>query len=287
MPRPLASSRRVFSGERQASPQTTNISACYWNINGLTRDKLDPDAAGSFLKKYDIIGISETWFREDSGISLDGYYDVHFNRKQVHERALRGSGGISIFIKENLQKFVTVIKHHDDFMVWLKVDKILCNTEKHVAICYVYFAPEGSTYNCTKDDYFVTLEDDIAHFKDEYMLLICGDMNARCRDLDDRCISINGTDQPHQHYQLTQADSWWPESFTHARETVDKGKPNTYGKSLIDTCKSVNMRMVNGRLDKGDYTRLGTTGNSLVDYVICDAEMASQISLFSVVKQLP
>ena len=45
--------------------------------------------------------------------------------------------------------------------------------------------------------------------------------------------------------------------------------------------------MVNGRLDKGEYTRLGTTGNSLVDYAICDDEMARQISFFSVVKQLP
>ena len=56
------------------------------------------------------------------------------------------------------------------------------------------------------------------------------------------------------------------------RYSMDKCKPSEYGLQLLDLCKTANLLILNGRVgsDKGmgEYTRMDTTGNSVVDYVI-------------------
>ena len=72
---------------------------------------------------------------------------------------------------------------------------------------------------------------------------------------------------------------------------MDKSKPNDYGMQLLDLCKSANLIILNGRVgsDKGvgEYTRMETTGNSVVDYVITTTNAYSLIDNFKIHSKLP
>ena len=62
--------------------------------------------------------------------------------------------------------------------------------------------------------------------------------------------------------------------------------PLAYCIKIIDFCKSNGMRICNGRLglDKGigKYTYVGSTGSSVVDYVLISKNIVSTISKFSI-----
>ena len=69
------------------------------------------------------------------------------------------------------------------------------------------------------------------------------------------------------------------------RASEDKGY-NRYGSQLLDFCKETGLRIVNGRIgnDKGvgKCTYVGSTGKSLVDYVIASQCLFSAIRTFNV-----
>ena len=56
------------------------------------------------------------------------------------------------------------------------------------------------------------------------------------------------------------------------RISKDSVRPNNYGKQLLSLCKTTGLYIVNGRmgadLGVGGYTRVDTTGKSLVDYLL-------------------
>ena len=60
---------------------------------------------------------------------------------------------------------------------------------------------------------------------------------------------------------------------------------NDYGRQLLELCKSSDLTIVNGRIDEdnvGQYTGVGTTGKSVVDYLITATERFDQICEFKV-----
>ena len=61
---------------------------------------------------------------------------------------------------------------------------------------------------------------------------------------------------------------------------------NTRGRDILHLCKCSDMRILNGRLDNdkgiGKFTRVGTTGNSVVDYVITRTDDIKYISSFKI-----
>jgi hypothetical protein len=65
---------------------------------------------------------------------------------------------------------------------------------------------------------------------------------------------------------------------------------NKYGKNVIELCKCAGIQMLNGRIPNdeiGNLTRIGTTGNSLIDYALSDIKMSIYIHQFNVIEQMP
>jgi hypothetical protein len=274
-----------------AQPAKSSVlSICYWNINGLSEDKLDRDAAGSFVTKYDIIIFAETW-RSDPP-TLSGYKCIDFPRIELNVNARRGSGGISVFIKDDISPFVKVVKHYHDCIVWLNIEDHTIDavplSNKHVMLGAVYFPPEGSTYNCNKEDYYDMLENDILQFNSCAPTVICGDFNARTESINDNCISALGSDAPDSiHQNLYECI---PKGLCKERRSEDKGRINKYGKKLIELCKATGVRILNGRSlgdQNGNFTRIGTTGSSVIDYALCDSKGFDIIENFVVHNIMP
>ena len=137
-------------------PNDNNIShvgvkTCTWNINGLTNEKLHDGVLGKFLKHFDIIMLSETWTHESDNFTMSGYQYHNTSSKEKHGYAKRNSGGLKIYIRNNIANGVEVSKIvNNDFMMWIKLKKDFFNLCNDVCIENIYIVAEGSMHRpCT------------------------------------------------------------------------------------------------------------------------------------------
>ncbi len=61
--------------------------------------------------------------------------------------------------------------------IWLKIQKDIVSTDRHIFLCATYLPPAESPYY--NEDTFYILQDEICHFQTKGNVLICGDLNAR------------------------------------------------------------------------------------------------------------
>jgi hypothetical protein len=230
----------------------------------------------------------------DSPINIPNYILFPYPRQGWDLKTKRVSGGIAIYVKENIQKDVKPLSNYFDNLVWLSIGVELAGTEKPIALATAYFPPEGSTHNCNKEDYFNRLEQDCSRLKGDFHIAVCGDLNARTADLSDIPLDAMGTDGDLEN--LVNNNGYancvkeFPEYLSFRRMSQDM-KSNEYGKKLLDFCKACSLRILNGRAfqDKGIgmLTRIETTGCSVVDYLLCDAFVAERICDFKVDDKIP
>jgi exonuclease III len=136
------------------------------------------------------------------------------------------------------------------------------------------------------------LENDIMNFSGQYNIILCGDINARTSNISDIVMEIEGSEGLNMYHQI-ECDvnqTMFPTEMCQKRVSEDTGKSNTYGRKLIEMCKSTNIRIVNGRAysdQKGKLTRIETTGCSVVDYCICDSKGYTCIKNFRIGNSMP
>ena len=125
--------------------------------------------------------MSETKTDKHDIISLKSYTFVSQCRKQ---RYIRKSGGIGIFIKNELYPYVSVIDSVSDYILCLKIDKLLFGTAEHVILGAIYLPPGDSRFN-TQDELDL-FEVEIINMCILYnLVLLTGDFNARTNTQDD------------------------------------------------------------------------------------------------------
>ena len=117
-----------------------NLRLLVWNINGLSSEKIKILHANL---DQDMIAFQETWNTNERILELDGYNALHCIRSSLDPNALRGAGGISVFIKNYLKSNVTVLKKCDDSILWLKIKEETIGNSYPIALAIVYFPPEG------------------------------------------------------------------------------------------------------------------------------------------------
>lgn len=67
----------------------------------------------NFLKRFDIICLNETWTNKNSIIDISGYSKpIHSYRRFQNRRAKRSSGGIIIYVKDNIRKGISLVKKY-------------------------------------------------------------------------------------------------------------------------------------------------------------------------------
>ena len=261
-----------------------------WNINGLTQYKLHDNILGNFLKGFDIILLSETWTSEHDEFSLEGFEFHNFPSSYWHVNARRNSGGLPVFIRCNVKHGLLFVKQHDGNVIWFKLRKQVFSLRNDIYLGNVYIVPEGSTHS--NNDVFNVIMDDIAKFPLNAKILLCGDYNARTGTESDVITNeVHGTDRG--------LSELIPDIFVEAehmndiprRYSMDKSPINRHGNQLIERCKSAGIVIFNGRIgtDKGvgEYTRVDTTGCSVVDYMIGSPSLLDRIINFTIVPKFP
>jgi hypothetical protein len=247
-------------------------------------EKIDVNAAGPFVEGFEVIAFAESWCSDPP--QIQGYQCYNFPRVGLHPKAKRGSGGICIYVRNQLYQYVKVVKHYFDCIVWINIGGE--NKTESIMLCLVYFPPDGSLYNYTKDDYFDILENDIVMFKKDYPTIVCGDVNARTASFSDMCFTAEGSDIPSEQCDIVHKQ--FPPVLCKSRVSQDQGKKNKFGLLLIDMCKSVGMRILNGRVigdTDGKFTTIESNSSSIIGYALCEPKGFKFVEGFEIGTKMP
>ena len=286
-------------------PDYTNpnraLNICSWNINGPTQTNLSDDVLGKFLTKFDIILLSETWSSEGDNFELCGYTFYNYPRQLRNQKAKRGSGGLGIFVWNDIANVVTCVKYTKDIIAWIKLDKDYFGLETETYIANIYCVPAGSTYPI--DDPFDILLHDLSQLPGPWQILVCGDYNTRTGTVNDYMIhDISGSNGDLERLLLPNDIGRTANAKDETiigmhslnllnRYSEDKSPINSHGKRLIELCITCRLLVLSGRLgsDKGigAFTRIDTTGTSVVDYTIGSPQLFAISSNFFIHGKFP
>ena len=252
-----------------------------WNVNGLSYNSIfgekltNPDFV-CCLDRNDILILTKTWTKAQ--LSLHGFELITTHAKKYKSKKHgRSSGSVAIGFKTVLKKGIKPILFHSDY-IWCKLDKYFFHLEKDIFlhVCAIYIPPRNSPY--FNIDVFNDLENDIAKFSNEGYVILSGDLNARTGSAldhieEDASVHIPG-DMPILKHNLKKRNNY-------------DNQINDHGKTLLDICKTCDLRILNGRT-KGDsfgkITYHSPIGISTVDYVIVSHNFMNLVENF-IVKQ--
>ena len=125
-------------------------------------------------------------------------------------------------------------------------------------------------YNLIDIDLFRKMEDEISFYRDKGEVYIIGDLNSRIGKKPDYIVD---------DLQLNDFDDDFSPDTPIRRQSADN-VCNRFGDCLLDLCKSVDFRIVNGRLftDTHKMTCYTANGESVVDYVVTSQQNFEQFS---------
>ena len=127
----------------------------------------------------------------DDEIKLEKYEYFGLNRKTLDKKAVRGSGGIGVFISKQLSnnyKYSKCFEYQDNVLGIEISDKL--GGEVMIVYC-IYLPPEGSKYGVNNKCVLNNLMIDIFRHNNMDDIIVCGDFNAQvgvkhdCTNFDD------------------------------------------------------------------------------------------------------
>ena len=175
-PNPVDSVGSLHSlGSAEPSDQEivkSNLKFVYWNVQGWTNcDKGavelgvrtdDIRAQAISVLQPDVLAMSETWLQNNESVKVDNYKWVGNNRKETHQRALRGSGGVGLLINNSLTtKYdIQVLDDSHEDILWVLLEVIRDEDREDsliVGVCYL--PPFGSSRGGNPDAFFDSMID--------------------------------------------------------------------------------------------------------------------------------
>ena len=157
---------------------TDKLSVSFWNIRGLTYDKLTDEDFKKYLKT-DVIAFTESFAEEQSKLSLAGYVVDQSVRKNQNENRRRSSGGIVVYIKSDISQGIDYIKSEHSDIMWLKVKKQFFEIENDLFIEVIYISPKNFSNVKHKQDTYQIPEKELSHYSRQGDIMLGGDFNSR------------------------------------------------------------------------------------------------------------
>ncbi|MEW8548622.1 MAG: reverse transcriptase family protein [Candidatus Thiodiazotropha sp.] len=257
------------------------------NVCGLKRRAQYPDFI-DMVENYDLLCFTETKIDETDIISFPGYCNFSQPRKQSYQRK---SGGISVYFRENLSKYIRHLQTESDYVLWIEIDKIFSKTDENVILGTIYIPPENSNYY--NEDEFMILETEITSFcaRNKYVLLT-GDFNARTgelRDYTERDDFLSDffdfdTDTSEFFFQASKLEAY---DMPVSRKSLDK-HTNNIGFRLLDICRNNNLFIFNGRAHKDrPFGNLTFRQKSVIDYTLATIDTFKFLHEFEIIETDP
>ncbi|MCG8034648.1 MAG: endonuclease/exonuclease/phosphatase family protein, partial [Candidatus Thiodiazotropha taylori] len=257
------------------------------NCQGLVTKRTNKLKSAEFqniFESNDVVLLTETWTDQFSDLAVDNFEVFVLHRQEKKSGSKRNSGGIVLYLRNNLVSDDTLIYTSHDDILWVKISKsVLClDNDLYICLCYV-IPDESSRQALIETNIFDRLTESLIFIENKSEgnsnVLMCGDFNSRT--------SVNPdfvTDDDPAHMDVL------PEEYTSdrfmQRFSEDAGHVNNNGLLLLELCKQTGLRIMNGRVGNdngiGRYTFVGHRGSSLVDYVLGSQEMFNFVTSFEV-----
>ena len=235
----------------------------------MVRYKLTDPEFISYVNKYDVILLCETWTSKLSSLSISGFEVFASHRPKINKKARRCSGGVILYVKESLLKAVTVVKDDVPDMLWVRLDKNHFGFVNDLLLCLCYVIPNtSSSQTAIEYDIFDQIVLDIARFENEFdnpLFLVAGDLNSRVAAEPDHVVhdTVRFLPLPDEYTE--------DESSLLPRANAD-AVINMQGRRLLELCKMCNLRIFNGRIGSDRIIPRKTcftyNGSSTVDLML-------------------
>ena len=128
---------------------------CSWNIHGYnSRDLGNKFSVEEFLNIFneiDFVGITETHIHDEilENMNIPGFKRLSVKNRRKKLKSHTASGGIAVFVKEDLCKLFTVVNIENEDAIWVKIKKETSGEEGDIFIATCYFSPSKVTpRNC-------------------------------------------------------------------------------------------------------------------------------------------
>ena len=256
-----------------------------FNCTGLTKEKvLD---IYETLHQYDILLFTETWSRSGQDLPIiEGFQSISQNRVSKNENARRGSGGVAVYFKTSLAKYISIWQPKQpstfvDSCMWFKVSNGI-GLEKDLYACIVYAQATSSKsvdYRAiAQADLFEWLTESIAEASILGHMFLAGDFNARTADHADfysEDLELIAPFLP-EYQDSSYVLSATPNIPRNSKDSI----VDTTGRELLDMCKATQSIIFNGRCkgdEHGAFTFANHKGNSVVDYFIGDQQLYDSV----------
>ena len=269
----------------ELSIQCWNIHGLFHNINGFSYNKLESPHVVEQIENKKIFCFIETHHTADD---IDKIQILGFKCYQACRKKLkfgRKSGGIAVYVHNSLLAGVSKVATVGSESILLKLSKGFFSVKKDVVLSFTYCVPANSSFQSrTQFDAFGDFEQKLGSCGSEVDYLCLGDFNSRTSTDLDYIQSEDNTDIP-VPTEIYETDT----VATYPRGNMDK-VTNSYGDKLIALCKSVPLRICNGRKlgdILGSYTCHTWNGQSTVDYCLTSPQLYKNITTFQVGKILP
>ena len=268
----------------ELSIQCWNINGVFKNVNGFRYNKLhEPEFIGQ-TRNVDILGLVETQHTSDDydELQIESYKCFPLCRKKLRQG--RKHGGIAAYVHLSVAKGVTRVPTPGSDAIVLKLDRVFFRQSKDVYLIFSYCSPANSSFTIrTESDPISGLEEIIASLGPNTDTLLFGDLNARTGLKFDYIKDEENTN-------LILSDNYEVDTVATFQRGNKDPVTNKYGEQLVSLCKSVPLRICNGRKlgdTLGNYTCHKWNGQSTVDYCLASPSIYSQISFLKVGKFYP
>lgn len=241
-----------------------------------------------FINEHHILGIGETKLCEDDVIQFPGY--TFFSK--FRKRCIRKSGGLGIFVRNDLLSYIDLIEIDSEYLMVLKISRYKSNCNNDLFITFVYLPPEGSDYS--NSDSITEIEQELLPIiENSKYFYFMGDCNARVGAIPEyNHFNINHSTAEHLGIDddviryLNNVNELSSHGIPLTRNSSDKSS-NNFGHKLLQFCKNNNLYICNGRCENDRVGAFTTTRGSVIDYLISNLEGILQLESFTVYDYSP
>lgn len=212
-------------------------------------------------------------------LDIPHYERISLHRTLKKKNTRKESGGLTVYYKSSLNKYIELVQTDSDDIVWIKLKPDNNENDKDIFMCVCYVVPsESSRQELIELNAIDRIERDIALFESQreggQQYVLCGDFNDRTNTKPDF------VEFDTEEYLPLASD--YTTDYNIPRYSQDNKPVNDYGHKLLQLC--IWLRIANGRIgdDKGvgKFTCVKHNGSSVVDYVVCAPELFTRITRF-------
>ena len=252
-----------------------NIEDAYSKINNYYTNKSREEEFTKYTSDLDILCLQETHCgpHDIPTRHLTDFVSIpHCRKKSANGRFF---GGMLLLVRKSIRPGVKVSDARDPEILGITLKKDFFNFTDDLHVWFTYAPPVTSPYAKSRENPILKLEAKLAGKNANH--LIMGDLNGRTSDNQDFI-----DEETDKHSPTQDIDTYIPDSPISRRNT-DTNPADTNGKLIINLCKTLQLRILNGRTpgDRwGALTRFPihrAEKPSLIDYAICSHNLVKEV----------